>query len=290
MKKLFILLFVVSNISFAQTVDSLKISEGTAIDKNPNETILKYQQFLQGEAKNYREHIERENRSHREFVEGYYDQILTVFGFLGLLVGSVLTWLNWKSKENISRQVDEQFRERGEEIINDKISEIDGLLIKSKEKSDNQFRQIGKLLMELSKKSKSVNDVDESTDDVDLLNKKEILWVDDYPDNNNYPRQMMEDVGIGFTLSLSTEDAKEHLNHKTFDLIISDMGRGPKGTAGLDLLELIREMKIKTPTIIYASRGAIRSHGPRAKELGAVATLTGVTTILREIQKILMSK
>lgn len=54
-----ILVFVWSNVSFAQTVEPLKSFDSTAVEKNPNESILKGPQFLQGEAKSNREHIER---------------------------------------------------------------------------------------------------------------------------------------------------------------------------------------------------------------------------------------
>src|SRR5215207_3488799 len=34
-----------------------------------------------------------------------------------------------------------------------------------------------------------------------------VLWVDDRPENNIYERRSLEALGIGFTLSTSTEDA-----------------------------------------------------------------------------------
>ena len=37
--------------------------------------------------------------------------------------------------------------------------------------------------------------------------KKEILWVDDRPENNTYERNTLEQYGLAFTLALSTEQA-----------------------------------------------------------------------------------
>lgn len=79
-----------------------------------------------------------------------------------------------------------------------------------------------------------------------------VLWVDDRPMNNTYERQALEALGIQFTISKSTEDALERLQKKSYDLIISDMGRPPDMHAGYTLLEKVKEMHIPTPFIIYA--------------------------------------
>ena len=84
-----------------------------------------------------------------------------------------------------------------------------------------------------------------------------VLWVDDRPDNNLYERQALEQLGIQFTISTSTEDALEKLQHESFSVIISDMSRPPDDRAGYTLLEEIRSRGTTTPFIIYAgSRGS----------------------------------
>ena len=55
--------------------------------------------------------------------------------------------------------------------------------------------------------------------------KKEILWVDDRPENNTYERNTLEQYGLAFTLALSTEQALKYMEYNDFALIISDMGR-----------------------------------------------------------------
>ena len=79
-----------------------------------------------------------------------------------------------------------------------------------------------------------------------------VLWVDDHPENNEYPRRALEALGIRFDLSTSTEDALERLKRQRYDAIISDMGRPGDPHAGYTLLGRIRDVGISTPFIIYA--------------------------------------
>lgn len=81
---------------------------------------------------------------------------------------------------------------------------------------------------------------------------KEILWVDDRPENNVYERKLLEQYGLVFTLALSTQQALHCLEHSKFALIISDMGRKEGSREGYILLESIRKKNYKTPFIIYA--------------------------------------
>jgi CheY-like chemotaxis protein len=85
---------------------------------------------------------------------------------------------------------------------------------------------------------------------------KQILWVDDRPDNNAYERRALESMGLGFTLALSTRDALEILSKKRFAAIISDMARkeGPK--EGYALLDAVRATDKQTPFFIYAGSNA----------------------------------
>jgi CheY-like chemotaxis protein len=79
-----------------------------------------------------------------------------------------------------------------------------------------------------------------------------VLWVDDIPDNNRFERKALEAVGLRFVLSTSTEDALKVIDEQNFDLIISDMGRGPLDRrAGYTLLDALRSRGDRTPFIIY---------------------------------------
>ncbi|MBO0779053.1 MAG: response regulator [Ktedonobacteraceae bacterium] len=84
-----------------------------------------------------------------------------------------------------------------------------------------------------------------------------VLWVDDNPSSNIYPRKALEALGIHFTLSTSTNDALERIRLDPYDVIISDMNRPPDKQAGFTLLEALRKQQMKIPFILFA--GADRS-------------------------------
>ena len=82
--------------------------------------------------------------------------------------------------------------------------------------------------------------------------RKQVLWVDDRPDNNVYERRALEALGISFTLALSTNEALNILGGHRFGAIISDMGRQERPREGYVLLDALRARGDKTPFIIYA--------------------------------------
>lgn len=98
-----------------------------------------------------------------------------------------------------------------------------------------------------------------------------ILWVDDRPENNRFERQALEALGIDIDISTSTEDALEKVQRRSYDLIISDMGRPGDPRAGYTLLDELRRSGKQTPYVIYAgSRSA--EHVREAREHGAIGT------------------
>ncbi len=100
------------------------------------------------------------------------------------------------------------------------------------------------------------------------LSDANVLWVDDRPQNNVYERGALEALGVGFTISLSTDDAIAKLRSKTFDVIISDMGRPPDQRAGYTLLDQLRASGNQTPFVIYAGSN-LPEHKAMAREHGA---------------------
>ena len=82
--------------------------------------------------------------------------------------------------------------------------------------------------------------------------KHNILWVDDRPENNVYVRNILENYGLEFYISLSTQQALQFLGHNKVDLIISDMGRKEGSREGYVLLDSIRQSKCDVPLIFYA--------------------------------------
>ncbi len=81
---------------------------------------------------------------------------------------------------------------------------------------------------------------------------REVLWVDDRPENNVYERKILEQYGVDFSLALSTKQALQLLKNKEYSLIISDMGRKEGPEEGYILLNELRSFDKETPYIIYA--------------------------------------
>ena len=101
--------------------------------------------------------------------------------------------------------------------------------------------------------------------------RRNVLWVDDRPNNNTHERKAMELVGIEFTLALSTAEALEMLSKRRFAAIISDMGRREGPREGYVLLEALRRVDTHTPYFIYAGSNA-PAHKREAAARGAQGT------------------
>jgi CheY-like chemotaxis protein len=82
---------------------------------------------------------------------------------------------------------------------------------------------------------------------------RNVLWVDDRPSNNIFERRSLEESGISFTISTSTDDALGKLVRSHFDAIISDMSRPPDNLAGYTLLAEVRKMGVSAPFMLYCS-------------------------------------
>lgn len=79
----------------------------------------------------------------------------------------------------------------------------------------------------------------------------QFLWVDDYPENNLNEREMFRKLKVEIDIAKSTEEAIGILKNGSYDLVISDMARGDKATAGLEFLEQFRKGDKTTPVIFY---------------------------------------
>jgi CheY-like chemotaxis protein len=85
---------------------------------------------------------------------------------------------------------------------------------------------------------------------------KQVLWVDDRPENNVYERRAFEATGIKFTLALNTAEALDQLFRQSFGAVISDMGRKEGPREGYALLDAMRKRGDRTPLFFYASSRA----------------------------------
>jgi CheY-like chemotaxis protein len=120
-----------------------------------------------------------------------------------------------------------------------------------------------------------------------------ILWVDDNPANNEVFIEEYRSRGIHFDLALSTDQALQFLgeNPRVYVLIISDMNRGAKNDAGLELLSEIRtRWRFAPPVLIYCSGRSAQAFGDKAKELGAVEVTTSVKEVSLWIENAISSR
>ena len=115
------------------------------------------------------------------------------------------------------------------------------------------------------------------------IKRNRILWVDDYPSNNESVVNLFEDKGIQFDIALTTKQGLELYKSELYDLIITDMGRGDESDAGLSLLKEMRKLHCQTPVIVYASRRAINRYGEEAIQLGAYKVTNGIGNIISVI-------
>lgn len=114
-----------------------------------------------------------------------------------------------------------------------------------------------------------------------------ILWVDDYPINNESVVNLFENKNIRFDIALTTKQGLELYKSELYDLIITDMGRGDESDAGLSLLKELRLLHCQIPIIVYASRRAIDRYGDESLRLGAYIVTNGIGNIISVISDIL---
>ncbi len=106
-----------------------------------------------------------------------------------------------------------------------------------------------------------------------------ILWVDDHPENNVYERLSFESLGIKVDVARATAEALEKVRAgRTFEVIISDMGRPDDREAGYTLLRALRKQGDKTPYVIYAGSDS-PEYRVKAREEGALSSTNNPTEL-----------
>jgi len=76
-----------------------------------------------------------------------------------------------------------------------------------------------------------------------------LLWVDDTPQNNDWERVMLRQLGVHVTAVTRTETALDCLRAEPFDLVISDITRTEVRDEGLRALPEIRRVAPSTAVI-----------------------------------------
>jgi CheY-like chemotaxis protein len=113
-----------------------------------------------------------------------------------------------------------------------------------------------------------------------------VLWVDDFPENNDGIREMLLMAGLRVDLATSTSDAANKLSSRPYTLVITDMGRGDNPTAGLELLDWMRGHVPRTPAIVFCSSRAVEVHGVQASKSGALLCTSGLISLLDGILQV----
>lgn len=96
-----------------------------------------------------------------------------------------------------------------------------------------------------------------------------VLWVDDHPDSIVEESLMLASLGFAITQTTSTETALRYLVQGSYEMLITDLGRGDDPEAGLDLLERLPRNNGEMVSLVYTMDAGER--GARAMDLGAIA-------------------
>jgi DNA-binding response OmpR family regulator len=105
-----------------------------------------------------------------------------------------------------------------------------------------------------------------------------ILWVDDHPQNNIAERRYLEQHRIAVYQTGTTEDALTLLPMYQYAAVVSDMGRGNRSLAGIDLLKEMRARGDRRPFLLYTVHSS-----PAQRRLVAEAGGQGVVVDSTEL-------
>lgn len=78
-----------------------------------------------------------------------------------------------------------------------------------------------------------------------------VLWVDDNPQNNVRETRRLEERGVAVYHAATSEEALQLLAMYQYGAVISDMGRGERPLAGIDLLKAMRARGDSRPFFLY---------------------------------------
>jgi CheY-like chemotaxis protein len=155
------------------------------------------------------------------------------------------------------------------------------------EKYNAKLENIVKILQDIQKDITK----GEKSEGKEPFARSQVLWVDDYPSNNEAVIDLYRAQGVEFDLALNTEQALEFLGKKEYDLIISDVGRSSEQDAGIRMLrEIKRHFGTGPPVLIFSGIKAITKYGELAKKEGALLATCYTKELVQEITRILENK
>lgn len=175
---------------------------------------------------------------------------------------------------------------------------VDSPVLEFKEsKTENDYKQKFKDLevkynKKLEKITELLQDIQENITGKEkkekLYSGNEILWVDDYPSNNEVIIDLYRAQGIKFDLAINTDQAVDLLEKNQYDLIISDIGRGSEEDAGIRMLrEINRHFGKIPPVIFFSSSRAVGKFSEVAEEEGALLATSNMWELINKIAEII---
>jgi CheY-like chemotaxis protein len=108
-----------------------------------------------------------------------------------------------------------------------------------------------------------------------------VLWVDDNPDSIVEESLMLAGLGLAITQTTSTETALRYVGQGSYEMLITDLGRGGNPQAGLDLLERLPPSSGEMTSLVYTMNAGERAD--RAIELGATAVVETPSDLLEAV-------
>lgn len=200
-----ILTIIISLFSVLSSYDYPRIK--TSCPEQENIT-LQYQQFIREEAK-----------EHRLFLEDSFDKMVLLISTGAFLFGTVLTWMNYKTKSEISKAVEDRFHKQINSLLGRRLKDLQNEFEAKNKDFEKRIAAADRLIMELSGRLSELNpeDIEHGGS---LRNKPynggisvhRVLWVDDKPRNNDNIIDMFSGRDISFDRVTSTDDAIKQLS------------------------------------------------------------------------------
>lgn len=185
-------------------------------------------------------------------------------------------------EQRIKIQIEDYLAKMAAEVYDSPvISALDHKVYNSVEKKLEEMQKlIWSLIYESSPPHKRAESSENPT-------KRKILWVDDYPINNEAVMSFFMSNNVQFDIAISTEQGLKFFQNNSYDIIITDMGRDDESDAGISFLTKLKALHCSTPIIVYTSYNAIEKYGNKALKLGAYTVTSGVKNIISLISEIL---
>lgn len=93
--------------------------------------------------------------------------------------------------------------------------------------------------------------VERATAVQDRLSDFRVLWVDDWPENNEVERRFLRRAGATVVNALTTDDALRELRSDDVDLVITDFDRDGNLRAGIELAASMRKLGHHQPVLAF---------------------------------------